>query len=389
MPNPFAGFPVTDDWAAHRARGSLGGVDYGTPVGTPIYAPNPGYVSYEYGSGSGGYIITLALSNSPGYKMQFLHCSSFEGTNRNVNEGDLLGYTGGAAGAPGAGSSTGAHVHVHLVDPNGNREDVQPWFGNYGVSGGGSGSTPAAGVDYAEVQTLLAGRGFYSGAIDGEFGRQSWTAVQNLVATFGFMDANYIDGIPGSRTYTGMQLYAQKNDNYRGKVDGIVGPMTWAGFVQSLREDAPKPTPTPAPKPEPKPEPVKPVPTPEPKPEPVVPTPVPDKPVKPAKPTRPTRPTKPAKPVKEPTVPNVTPLPDAANNAAHDALGILIPQAKNRKMAYAIYGLVSLIVSNAAVGIVASGVQAPAWLIVLLAVVGNLAAPFATLAIANAGNSSK
>jgi hypothetical protein len=53
----------------------------------------------------------------------------------------------------------------------------------------------------------------------------------------GFMDASYIDGVPGKRTYWGMQLYAQKNDNYRYKVDGIVGPNTWAGFRQSLIED--------------------------------------------------------------------------------------------------------------------------------------------------------
>ena len=88
-------------------------------------------------------------------------------------------------------------------------------------------------------------------------------------------------------------------------------------------------------------------------------------------------------------MPEMKPLSDAANTAAHDALGILIPQAKNRKIAYAIYGLVSLVVSNAAVGVVASGTQAPIWLIIGLAVVGNLGAPFATLAIANAGNSTK
>jgi hypothetical protein len=336
--------------------------------------------------------------------MQFLHCSAFEGSNRNVKEGDLLGYTGGAKGAPGAGSSTGAHVHVHLVDPNGNREDVQPWFGNYGVSAGGGASAPAANVDYAEIQTLLAARGFYGGAIDGEFGRQSWTAVQNLVATFGFMDANYIDGVPGKRTYTGMQLYGQKNGNYPGAVDGVVGPKTWAGFAQSLREDAPKPTPAPAPAPAPKPKPEKPKPEkpkpekpkpeikPEPKPEPekpkpeTKPEPVPVKPEpeKP-KPTKPT-PAKPTKPVKEPVMPEVKPLSDAANNAAHDSLGILIPDAKNRKLAYALYGLTSLVVSNVAVGVLASGIQAPVWLVVALAVVGNLAAPFSTLAIANASN---
>jgi murein DD-endopeptidase MepM/ murein hydrolase activator NlpD len=238
MPNPFAAYRVSDDWAAHRARGSLGGTDWATPVGTPIYAPNPGQVVYEAGNGTGGYIITLSLANSPGYKMQFLHCSSFNGGNRVVKEGELLGHTGGAPGAPGAGSSTGAHVHVHLVDPNGVREDVLPWFAN---------SAPASSATYsvAEVQSLLAARGFYSGAIDGQLSNATWKAIQAVCGQFGFYDLRFHDGLPGRNTYTGMQMYAAKNDNYRASIDGSINDAVWNGFTQSLREDAPKPAPKP------------------------------------------------------------------------------------------------------------------------------------------------
>jgi hypothetical protein len=88
-------------------------------------------------------------------------------------------------------------------------------------------------------------------------------------------------------------------------------------------------------------------------------------------------------------MPEITPLPEASNNAANDALGILIPDPKRRKLAYALYGLISLVISNVAVGVLASGTQAPGWLVIALAVTGNLAAPFATLAIANAGTNKK
>jgi multisubunit Na+/H+ antiporter MnhG subunit len=88
-------------------------------------------------------------------------------------------------------------------------------------------------------------------------------------------------------------------------------------------------------------------------------------------------------------MPEIKPLPEAANTAATDSLGILIPDAKNRKLAYALYGLTSLIISNVAVGVLASGIQAPVWLVVSLAIVGNLAAPFSTLAIANASANKK
>ena len=371
MPNPFANYPISDDWAAHRARGSLGGVDWATPVGTPIYAPVAGSVRFEAGSGSGGYIISLNLADSPGYVMQFLHCSGFNGSNRAVKAGELLGYTGGARGAAGSGSSTGPHVHVHLVDPNGVREDVLPWFAS---SGGSSSSGLAIDGDFGP-RTKRALQTALGVAADGDFGPASTRALQ---AFLGITQ----DGSWGPGTTRALQGFLGV------PADGSFGPQTIRALQASLnggtfvKPVAPKPEPV---KPEPvKPEPVKPTPIPE-KPEVVVPE-KPEKPVKPSKPTRPSIPTKPSKPVKEPVMPEVKPLPDAATNAAHDALGILIPKAKNRKLAYAVYGLVSLVVSNAAVGVVASGNEAPVWLIVALAVVGNLGAPFATLAIANAGN---
>jgi hypothetical protein len=85
-------------------------------------------------------------------------------------------------------------------------------------------------------------------------------------------------------------------------------------------------------------------------------------------------------------VTTIAPLPQDANTAANDALGILIPNPKGRKLAYALYGLAALVVSNLGVAVMASGTQAPVWLIIASAIVGNLAVPFTTLAIANAGN---
>jgi hypothetical protein len=85
-------------------------------------------------------------------------------------------------------------------------------------------------------------------------------------------------------------------------------------------------------------------------------------------------------------VPTIPALPQDATTAANDTLGIIIPNPKGRKLAYALYGLAALIVSNLGVAVMASGTEAPMWLIIASAVVGNLAVPFTTLAIANAGN---
>lgn len=232
MPNPFAAYRISDDWAAHRARGSLGGTDWATPVGTPITAPVAGTVTYEPGNGSGGYIITLALKDSPGYRMQFLHCSRFNGGNRSVSPGEVLGYTGGAKGATGSGSSTGPHVHVHLVDPNGVREDVMPWFAS------GSSSAPS-GIsvdgDFGP-QTIRALQRALGVTADGDFGPNSTRALQ------GFLGVAQ-DGSWGPATTRALQGFLGVT------ADGDFGRQTVIALQASLNAGTFKKVVAPAPKP--------------------------------------------------------------------------------------------------------------------------------------------
>lgn len=65
-------------------------------------------------------------------------------------------------------------------------------------------------------------------------------------------------------------------------------------------------------------------------------------------------------------------------------LGAIIPTAKGRRIAYAIYAAIALAVGNTAVGFAAASIEQPVWLVVASAIVANLAAPFSALAIANA-----
>lgn len=65
-------------------------------------------------------------------------------------------------------------------------------------------------------------------------------------------------------------------------------------------------------------------------------------------------------------------------------LGAIIPTAKGRRVAYAIYAGLALAVGNTAVGFAAASVEQPVWLVVASAIIANLAAPFSALAIANA-----
>jgi murein DD-endopeptidase MepM/ murein hydrolase activator NlpD len=118
--NPFAGIKLSGTWNDHLARDSAGGLDYPMPVGTRLVTPFPGVATYTTGSGSGGYIMTVTMAN--GYKSQYLHCSGALVLNgQKVTAGQAVALSGGAKGAPGAGASTGPHVHWHMVDPQGKR----------------------------------------------------------------------------------------------------------------------------------------------------------------------------------------------------------------------------------------------------------------------------
>jgi len=421
--NTLAQYPISDDWNDHIARGSRGGIDYAVRTNTPIPAPIDGRL--ENRPMTDGYGNYIRFHHGNGFIDEYLHLRDggfvAEGY---YKQGQIIGYSGST------GNSTGPHIHWHLIDPSGRRVDpldyvdggsgtnanslnIQNLLNKFGyglVADGIVGpKTLAAIKDFQAKNGLVvdgivgprtlaalnAGPVSSSGAlaVDGDFGTNTIKALQralgvaddgsfgvaSTVALQSFLGVTQ-DGFWGSGTTSALQ-------NYLGvTVDGSFGPQTVRALQASLNAGTFVKPVAPAPAPEP----VKPTPTPEPVPTPTPEsTPAPVEPTKPVEPAKPTRPTEPTKPIKEPTMSEVKPLPEAANTAAHDALGILIPEAKNRKMAYAIYGLVSLVVSNAAVGLVASGAQAPAWLIVLLAVVGNLAAPFATLAIANADNAKK
>lgn len=128
--NPYSKSRISDGWAEHRARGSLGGIDYAVPVGTPIYAPAQGWIENVKGSGSGGWYVRLHHGEGglgKGWIDEFLHLSKFV-RKGHYKQGDIIGYSGGKVGHPGAGASTGPHIHWHLINPKGVRVNPQKYF---------------------------------------------------------------------------------------------------------------------------------------------------------------------------------------------------------------------------------------------------------------------
>ena len=117
--------PVTQQFGHVSQLGRHPGTDLGAPVGTPVHAPISGQVVYaEIDSNACGGTIAI---QSGGVKHRFCHCSSIKvHVGDVVEKGDVVGYTGGGKGQPGAGLSTGPHLHWekyiagNLVDPMAN-----------------------------------------------------------------------------------------------------------------------------------------------------------------------------------------------------------------------------------------------------------------------------
>lgn len=92
---------------AHR------GIDIAGPVGTTIYASHTGVVMNR--SEMSGYGNTIIIKGDDGYYTWYAHMSGFRvKVGDRVRQGDPIGFSGGAPGAPGAGTSTGPHLHFGI-----------------------------------------------------------------------------------------------------------------------------------------------------------------------------------------------------------------------------------------------------------------------------------
>ncbi|MFF3959092.1 peptidoglycan DD-metalloendopeptidase family protein [Streptomyces sp. NPDC001890] len=233
--NPFSAYQITGSWQEHLDRGSLGGIDYGMGVGTALPAAGAGVVINIPYNGTGGHTVTI--THSDGYRTQYMHLSEFllpDGTS--VGKGDIVGRSGGAAGAPGSGSSTGPHVHWHLITPGGTR--VNPL--NYLGGGGGlpKTSTEQDGVPgpvmWQRTQNWLRIESGYTGPIDGIPGPNTYAALQRNMRDWGYTGP--VDGVPGPNTWAAVQRLAAVH-GYTGPIDGAMGPNSWRGFSRFINQD--------------------------------------------------------------------------------------------------------------------------------------------------------
>ena len=117
-----AASPVTSPWGPRRGSKTISrfhrGVDYGVRVGTPVESVGPGVVTFVgQGSGWGNNIV---IKHPNGYSSRYAHLSSMQvGKGDKIRANQVIGKSGGKPGAPGAGNSTGPHLHFEILNKKG------------------------------------------------------------------------------------------------------------------------------------------------------------------------------------------------------------------------------------------------------------------------------
>jgi murein DD-endopeptidase MepM/ murein hydrolase activator NlpD len=115
---PIAGpRSYADTWGAARSGGRRHeGTDIMSPSGTPLVAMEAGRVEYRSNRLGGR---TLRLYGAGGTRYYYAHLSRYEGSNRSVSAGDVVGYVGKT------GNTSANHLHLQ-VHPGGGRA-VNPY----------------------------------------------------------------------------------------------------------------------------------------------------------------------------------------------------------------------------------------------------------------------
>lgn len=94
--------PITKQRKHHE------GLDFGTQMGTPIYAPADAVIAHVQHSRA-GYGNQLTLTHTLGFVTTYSHMSKFNVKEKQfVTKGDLIGWTGNS------GLSTGPHLHYEI-----------------------------------------------------------------------------------------------------------------------------------------------------------------------------------------------------------------------------------------------------------------------------------
>lgn len=126
---PLRSMDVSHPFGERRGNRSHEGIDIDARPGTTAYADAAGTVRHK--NDPNGYGRYIELDHGRGVKSRYAHLSGFlvpDGTR--VDQGAAIALTGGEKGAPGAGNSSGPHLHYEVRKGG---KPVNPIGGSFGI----------------------------------------------------------------------------------------------------------------------------------------------------------------------------------------------------------------------------------------------------------------
>ena len=139
VPTPFASpvpkaTPITSPFGPRDNSQNPGissnhkGIDFGTPSGTALTAVTDGVISLM-GNEAKGYGRWVEVKHEDGTASRYAHLSQVNvSKGQKVVPGQVIGRSGGKKGQPGAGNSTGAHLHFEILNERGVKVNPAPYL---------------------------------------------------------------------------------------------------------------------------------------------------------------------------------------------------------------------------------------------------------------------
>lgn len=188
--------PITGEMKKHR------GVDV---AGTfEVTSAGDGFVhSKGYNAKGGGHWVKI----DHGSRIYSVYYHGREATRLNKGDRVTAGtpiYTSGSTGM-----STGPHLHFEIRKGNpawSYDVDPLPYLDGNDAGPGAGDLTVSGRLDRATIrkwQQVLKDKWRYRGRVDGVFGPMTWSAIQESVKAHGYRGP--IDGVPGANTYKALQ----------------------------------------------------------------------------------------------------------------------------------------------------------------------------------------
>jgi len=164
------GAPDSSFRSAHRRNHN--GNDYFKNAGTPISLIQEGTVTVaDMNYNPGGWGALVEVRHKDGSLSRYAHLSKISvAAGSKISPGQVIGYTGGAAGAPGAGNSEGPHLHFEYlpagsgqVDPTEAAKRIFRFGGNVKVKAKKGGNQGAPDPKINTIQRQQSPEEFFKG----------------------------------------------------------------------------------------------------------------------------------------------------------------------------------------------------------------------------------